>query len=385
MADYYNILGVTKDASPDEIKKAYRKKALKYHPDKNPGDSSAAQKFKQVSEAYETLSDENKRRIYDQYGEEGLKGAFGGAGGGGQGGFSSMEEALRTFMGAFGGGSGGGGSAMFERFFGGSGFEGDHYPSQGASKKIEVTITFEEAAQGAQKEVTLTNLVTCEECRGSGAHSPSDVKTCPTCAGHGQVNHTRGFFSMTTACPHCHGAGKVISKICNACSGAGKKKKKQQVNIKFPAGVDNGMRLKMAGYGDAGENGGPPGDLFVYVSVLPHEFFKREEDNLVIELPISFSDAALGTKKEIPTLTDSSFRLTIPEGIQSGKILRIKGKGFPNVHGGSPGDLLIRIIVETPVNLNAKQHSLLSELAKLESLQNSPQKKSFLDKIKSIF
>jgi molecular chaperone DnaJ len=374
--NYYDILGVSKDASQEEIKKAYRKLALKYHPDKNQGDQKASDTFKQVSEAYEVLSDEKKRKIYDQYGEEGIK-AQSGAGGGA--GFSSMEEALRTFMGAFGGGS-----SIFDNFFGQEG-PGAHYAQQGANKKISVTVTFEEAAKGAQKEAIISTLVNCSDCGGSGAFSPSDIKTCSTCKGAGQLHQSRGFFSMSTTCPHCHGSGTVISKACGGCHGAGKIKKKQNVKITIPAGIDNGMRIKMSGYGDAGENGGPPGDLYVYITVTGHEVFKREGDDLILELPISFTEAALGCKKDIPTLDTASYRLTIPEGTQSGKILRVRSLGFPNVHGNTKGDMLIHVKVETPINLSAEQKRILQEFSDSEKPQNSPQAKGFFDKLKSFF
>ncbi len=374
--NYYDVLGVKKDATQEEIKKAYRKQALKYHPDKNPGDQKASEAFKQISEAYEVISDENKRRIYDQYGEEGVKSH--GAHGGGQG-FSSMEEALRTFMGAFGGGG-----SPFDNFFGNEGPKAQ-YAQQGANKKIQITISFEEAAKGVQKEAVITNDVTCSQCNGSGAATPSDIKHCATCKGSGQMHQTRGFFSMTTTCPHCHGSGTVITKACSSCHGAGKLKKKQTIKIQVPPGIDSGMRLKMNGYGDSGENGGPPGDLYVYITVTPHSIFKREGDDLILELPVSFSDAALGAKKDIPTLTTANYRLTIPEGSQTGKILRVRSEGFPNVHGNAKGDLLIHLKVETPVNLSPEQKRLLQEFANSETPANSPQTKSFLEKLKSFF
>lgn len=383
MADFYTILGVSKEATQEEIKKAYRKKALQYHPDKNPGDQSAAAQFKKVSEAYETLSDEKKRKIYDQYGEEGLRGAH--MGGPGGAGFSSMEEALRTFMGAFGGGAGGG--SIFDSFFGfeSGGQGGGAYAQQGASKKIQITLSFEEAAKGTQKEASITNYVNCTKCGGTGAHSSSDIKTCSTCGGSGHVQQTRGFFSMTSTCPSCHGSGSVITKACSDCHGAGKTKTKQTVKIQIPPGIDSGMRLKMAGYGDAGENGGPPGDLYVYVQVKPHEIFQRSGDDIVLELPISFVDAALGSKKDIPTLSGETYRLTIPEGTQPDKVLRVRGQGFPNVHGNATGDLLIKVKVETPVNLSAEQKRLLQEFQESERPQNSPQSKSFFEKLRSFF
>lgn len=384
MADYYDTLGVSKSATPDEIKKAYRKQALKYHPDKNPGDKEAEDQFKKVSEAYEVLSDENKRHMYDQYGESAFQaGGMGGPGGfGGGAGFSSMEEALRTFMGAFG--SGGGGGSIFDSFFGFE-QEGGAGVHQGASKRMNLTISFEEAVKGVEKEVALNNYITCTQCDGSGAKDASSVKTCSTCGGRGSVQQNRGFFAMMSTCPHCRGEGKTITDKCTECRGAGRIKKRQKVQINIPPGVDTGMRLRMSGYGDAGEGGGPTGDLYVYITVKPHDFFKREGDDIIVDLPIGFAEAALGCKKELPTPTKGSVRLTIPEGTQSGKVLRVRGEGMPNVHGQGKGDLLVHITVETPVSLSSKQKNILKEFGELEKENNSPRKKGFLDKLKVLF
>jgi len=382
MTDYYQILDVPKTATKDEIKKAYRKKALKYHPDRNKEDPNAAEKFKEVSEAYEVLSDEKKRNIYDQYGADALKGGMGGGPGGG--GFSSMEEALRTFMGAFGGG--GGGDSIFESFFGGGGGGSQgHYAQKGASKKVALSISFEEAVTGLDKEIYITNYHTCDTCHGTGAKSANSVKTCPQCHGQGQVFQTRGFFSMSSTCPQCQGHGSIITDPCDTCHGLGKVKQKQRVKIHIPAGVDNGMRLRMSGYGDAGENGGPPGDLYVIIDVEPSDTFSREGDDIYFDLPITFAEAALGCKKEVFTPAKEKSRITIPEGTQTGKILRIKGKGFPNVHGQGKGDFLVRIFVETPVKLSEKQKELLRSFNELETPANHPKKKSFLDKLKFFF
>ncbi|MBS0615029.1 MAG: molecular chaperone DnaJ [Verrucomicrobia bacterium] len=384
MSDYYNVLGVSRTATSDEIKKAYRKSAMQYHPDRNQGDAAAEKKFKEISEAYEVLSDEKKRQIYDQYGADALKGA-GGMGGGGGPGFSSMEEALRTFMGAFGGGAqGGGGESIFDSLFG---FEsqGGGGAQQGASKKVTITLPFDEAVTGAQKEVAITNYVSCSKCDGSGAKNASAIKKCQQCHGSGVINQSRGFFTMSSTCPRCQGMGKTITDPCADCHGSGRSKKKQQVTIKIPAGVDNGMRMRMAGYGDAGEAGGPPGDLYVYINVEPHPVFQRDGDDVLLELPLSFTEAALGCKKDVPTPRGSTARLTVPEGTQSDKMLRIKGEGFPNVHGQGKGDLLVKVVVETPVRLTDKQIKLLEEFAKLESEQNSPRKKNFFDKMKDFF
>ncbi len=390
--DFYATLGVARSATPEEIKKAYRKKALECHPDRNQGNPKAEAEFKLVSEAYEVLSDENRRRVYDQYGEDGLRGAGMGGGGfpGGNGGFASMEEALRTFMGAFGGGRGGGGEeSIFDSFFGGGGgggsYEEEAGARKGASKKATVKISFQEAARGTEKELAITNYVTCEICHGSGAKSRNGVKTCSTCQGKGQVYQSRGFFSMSSTCPHCGGAGQIITDPCKSCSGAGRIKDKQRIKVRIPAGVDTGMRLKMAGYGDAGEAGGPAGDLFVYIEVEGHEAFTREGDDVYLDLPITFIEAALGAKKEVPTPFGEQVRIQIPEGTQNSKLLRVSGKGFPNVHGQGHGDLLIRVSVETPVRLSEKQKELLRAFEEIESPQNHPRKKGFLEKLKDFF
>lgn len=388
MSDYYATLGVSKSATQDEIKKAYRKLAIKYHPDKNPGDKEAEKKFKSVSEAYEVLGDENKRHMYDQYGADAFKAGAGGPGGMGAGGFSSMEEALKTFMGAFGGGGGAGGDSIFDSFFGGfgGGPRGSHgYASQGASKKTSITISFEEACRGVEKELSITNLHKCESCSGTGAKGGEGVTTCSTCHGHGQVQQSRGFFSMTSTCPKCHGSGQIIKNPCPDCHSTGCIKKKDNVKVPIPAGIDDGMRIKLAGFGDAGERGAPPGDLYVYIKVKPHEIFHREGDDVIIDLPITFSEAALGAKKEIPTPLSGNCLISIPEGSQSGKVLRVKGSGLPNVHGHGKGDLLVELQVETPVQLSAKQKELLEEFQKLETPKNSPQKKGFFEKLKSCF
>jgi molecular chaperone DnaJ len=387
MSDYYATLGLAKNATQDEIKKAYRKLAIKHHPDKNPNDKGAEKEFKKVSEAYEVLSDEKKRQIYDQYGADALKG---GAGGPGPQGFSSMEEALRTFMGAFGGQQGGGGGeSIFDSFFNFGGQQGagssQEHATQGASKKVSLTISFEEAAKGVEKEIAITNHTSCTTCNGSGAKTASGIKSCNTCHGYGHVQQSRGFFSMTSTCPKCHGSGQIITDPCTDCHSTGRMKKKQTVTVPIPAGIDDGMRIKLSGYGDAGERGGPPGDLYVYIQVKPHELFHREGDDIVIDLPVTFTDATLGCKKEIPTPLAGNCKITIPEGVQSGKVLRVKGHGLPNVHGQGVGDLLVEIHVETPVDLNEEQKRLLEEFQKLETPKNSPNKKGFFEKLKSMF
>ncbi len=309
---------------------------------------------------------------------------MGGGPGGFSGGFSSMEEALRTFMGAFGGGKGGG-ESIFDSFFGGGGGFEEEPSRKGTSKKATIRITFEEAARGTEKELAIHNYIACEACHGSGAKSRGGIKSCANCQGKGQIFQSRGFFSMSSTCPQCGGAGQIITDPCKTCGGAGRIKEKQRIKVRIPAGVDNGMRLKMSGHGDAGEAGGPPGDLYVYIEVERHEAFTREGDDVYLELPITFSEAALGTKKEVPTPLGEQARIQIPEGVQSGKLLRISGKGFPNVHGQGQGDLLVRVSVETPVKLSEKQKELLRSFEQLESPQNHPRKKTFLEKLKVFF
>lgn len=382
MADYYETLGIARNATADEIKKAYRQNAVKFHPDKNPGNKDAEKQFKEISEAYEVLSDEKKRQLYNQYGKEGVSAGAGMHGGGG--GFSSMDEAMRTFMGAFGGG-GGGGESIFESFFGGGGGSGRTQRQQGASKRANITISFEEAARGIDKELAITNYVTCEACKGKGSASPQGVKKCSRCRGAGQVNEQRGFFTMSMACPDCHGEGQIITDPCKECHGEGMTKQKQHVKVHIPAGVDSGMRLKMGGYGDAGIGGGPAGDLYVFIEVEPHEIFEREGDNILIDLPVSFAEAALGCKKDVPCLQNHTCRVNIPEGTQNGKVFRVKGEGFPNVHRHGKGDLLVKVFVETPTKLTDRQKELLVEFSSLEGPSNLPKNKTFVDKIKGLF
>ena len=381
MADYYEVLGVSRNATADELKKAYRKMAVKYHPDKNPGDAEAESRFKEISEAYDVLGDEQKRHLYDRYGKEGVRGV------GGAGGYENMEDALRTFMGAFGGM---GGDSVFESFFGGGGqggFQrsGGRMQRPGASKRVTLNLSFEEAAVGADKEIAITNLATCKICHGKRTASSTGIKRCSRCEGAGQVFEQRGFFSMSMTCPQCHGEGQMVADPCKECHGQGLVKEKQRVKVHIPAGVDSGMRLKMSGYGDAGQGGGPHGDLFVIINVEPHDVFHREGDDVILDLPISFTEAALGAKKEVPSLGKIHSRIVIPEGTQNGKVFRVKGEGFPNVHGRGKGDLLVRIFVETPSKLTMKQKELLEEFHKLEKPANMPKQTSFIDKLKSLF
>ena len=381
MADYYEILGIPKEATADEIKKAYRKKALECHPDRNPGDPDAEKKFKDIAAAYEVLGDEQKRQMYDRYGAEGVRGFEGARPG--AGGFASMEEALRTFMGAFGG------ESPFEDMFGmfgrgGAEERGRSY--QGESKRLTVSISFAEAMSGLDKEITLNSYVVCDTCGGKRTTSSKGIKRCSRCGGQGQVFEQRGFFSMSMTCPQCHGEGEVISEPCTTCQGEGRVKSKRKVHFHIPAGIDSGMRLKLPGYGDVGYGGAQPGDLYVYVKVESHELFDRQGDDITLDLPISFTEAALGCAKEIPTFTHPHCKISIPEATQSGKVFRVKGEGFPHIHGGSgKGDMLIRVLVEVPANLQSKQKQLLEEFQKIEIPSNYPLRQHFLDKIKDFF
>lgn len=382
-SDYYDVLQVSKDATADEIKKAYRKQALKFHPDRNSGDPEAEKRFKEISEAYEVLGDEQKREAYNRYG----KSAFAQGAPGAQGAqFGSMEEALRTFMNAFGGA---GMDSIFETYFGAGqpgGGAGRRQPQQGASKRVNITITFEEALKGTDKELAITNYVSCPTCHGRGSPNPQNIKKCTRCRGMGQIFEQRGFFSMSMACPECQGEGQIITDPCKNCRGEGAVKEKQHVKVHIPAGIDNGMRLRMSGYGDAGTGGGPSGDLYVFVNVTPSELFQREGNDIILDFPISFTEAALGCKKEVPTPADTQHvRIVIPEGTQNGHIFCVKGKGFPNIHGRGTGDMRIRVFVETPKNLSSEQRDLLQKFASMEKPNNQPKRKSFVDKFKGLF
>ena len=378
MADYYEVLDVPKSATIEEIKKAYRKKALQYHPDRNPGDPEAEKRFKAISEAYEVLSDDKRRSMYDRYGAEAVAGMA--AGGGHPGGYASMEEALRTFMGAFAG------ESIFDSFFGGGfGPEERARAQQGASKRVNVTISFEESAKGVDKELSITNYVPCDSCHGKGTTSNQGIKRCNRCGGAGHIFEQKGFFSMSMTCPQCQGEGQIIVDPCTTCGGEGRVKTKKRVNLHIPAGVDTGMRLKLSGYGDVGAGGGPAGDLYVYITVEPHEFLERQGSDVILELPITFIEAALGCKKEVPSFSSHTARISIPEGTQSGKVFRVKAEGFPHIHGTGRGDLLVRLVVETPTNLTDKQKELLRQFATLEVPANFPKRKGFLDKLKAFF
>ncbi|WNN44999.1 MULTISPECIES: molecular chaperone DnaJ [Winslowiella] len=373
--DYYEVLGVPKSAEEREIKKAYKRLAMKFHPDRNQGDKEAETKFKEVKEAYEILTDDQKRAAYDQYGHAAFE--QGGMGGGGYG----------------GGGFGGGGGADFSDIFGdvfGDIFGGGRRQraARGADLRYNMELSLEEAVRGVTKEIRIPTLEECDVCHGSGAKSGTKPQSCPTCHGAGQVQMRQGFFTVQQACPTCHGRGSIIKDPCNACHGHGRVEKSKTLSVKIPAGVDTGDRIRLTGEGEAGEQGAPAGDLYVQVQVKKHPIFEREDNNLYCEVPINFVMAALGGEIEVPTL-DGRVNLKVPAETQTGKLFRMRGKGVKSVRGGSQGDLLCRVVVETPVSLSEKQKSLLRELEESfggpSGEKNSPRSKSFFDGVKKFF
>lgn len=374
--DFYEVLGVSKTASADEIKKAYRKLAMKYHPDRNPDDPQAEEKFKEASMAYEVLSDDQKRSTYDRMGHAAFENGMGGAGGfGGFGGFSSsnLNDILNDLFGQGGGGG-------FTDMFGGRSSRSSR-PQRGSDLRYMLDLTLEEAVNGTKKDITFTAPAPCEACDGKGAKNPDDIKTCSTCGGAGVVRIQQGFFAVQQTCPTCHGSGKEIKNPCDVCHGSGLENKSKTLEVTIPAGVDNGDRVRLSGEGEA-VVGGENGDLYVEIRVQQHNLFTREGADLYMDVPISFTDAALGREIEVPTL-DGRVNLRIPEGTQSHKMFRIKGKGVTPVRTSMKGDLICRVIVETPTSLNNQQKDLLRQLQdSMGDHQQSTQKKSFFDKLK---
>ena len=373
--DYYEILEVEKAADGEEIKKSYRRLAVKFHPDKNPGDKVAEEKFKELGEAYEALSDPQKRAAYDQYGHAAFDPRR--RGGGRGGGFHDPTDIFREMF-------GGGGGSLFEDLFGGGGRADPTAPQRGSDLRYDMEITFDEAAHGCEKEITVSKLDRCETCHGSGAEAGSKTTTCSTCGGRGQVINSRGIFSIAQTCPRCEGAGKVIEKPCRACHGAGRHERTSRIKLRIPAGVDTGSRLRSSGNGEAGVRGGPTGDLYVVLHVKAHEMFQREGDDLLCEVPISFVQAALGAEIEVPTLGEKT-QIKIPAGTQPGTLFRLKGKGMKNIQGYGAGDLHVRVNVEVPSHLNSAQKARLEEFAQLCDERVNPISQSFFAKAKKLF
>lgn len=366
--DYYEVLGVPRDASKEDIKRAYRKIAVKNHPDRNPGDEEAEKRFKEATEAYEVLADEKKREAYDQFGFAGVEGS---AGGGPQD-FSGVFRDFEDIFGDFGG--------IFDQFFGGGGGRrsrggagGRGGAQRGADLRYDLEITFEEAVFGAKKEIAYRRRVSCEKCGGSGAEPGSGKKTCPTCEGMGQVRRSSGFFSMATVCPTCGGTGFTLENPCDECNGQGVVEKRQRIKVTIPPGVDSGKRISIPGQGDAGAGGGPAGDLYVLIRVQPHEHFQRKGDDLYCAIPISVTQAALGAEVTVPTVEGKRVRLKVPAGTQNGRILRLKGEGVPRLGNSEKrGDMYIELHVTIPSKLSGKAKELLQELAEVQGEETSP-------------
>ncbi len=376
--DYYEILGVNRDADAEEIRKAYRKLAVKYHPDKNPGDKQAEEKFKELGEAYEALSEPQKRAAYDQYGHAAFdprQRASRGFGGTGAGGFHDPFDIFREVF-------GGGGGSIFESIFGGG--HDPSAPQRGDDLRYDLEITLEEAALGCEKEITVKKLDRCETCEGSGAEHGSKMRACPTCGGRGQVLMSRGIFSIAQTCPNCRGAGRILEKPCKSCQGEGRRERSSKIKLRIPAGVDGGSRLRSSGNGEAGLRGGPAGDLYVMLHLKPHEIFQRDGDDLLCEVPVSFVQAALGAEIEVPTLEGRAV-IKVPPGTQSHSTFRVKGKGVRNLQDQSHGDLHVRVQVEVPTRLTAEQKAKLQEFAELCDEDVNPISKRFFEKAKNLF
>jgi len=366
--DYYEVLGVNRDASDEDIKKAYRKLAMKHHPDRNPDNPKAEEHFKEAKEAYEVLSDPKKRPAYDSYGHAGIDPGAGAAGGAGA---SSFADAFGDIFGDIFGGNRQGRSNVY----------------RGADLRYNLEITLEQAAHGFETKIRIPTMSECETCKGSGAKPGTQPTTCATCSGQGQVRMTQGFFSIQQACPRCHGSGKIISTPCATCGGGGRVKHQKTLAVKIPAGVDEGDRVRLTGEGEPGVNGGPSGDLYVQVHIKAHSVFQRDHDDLHCEMPVSFAAAALGGELDIPTL-DGSARIKVPAETQSGKTFRLRGKGIKGVRSHAPGDLFCHVLIETPVKLTERQRELLREfeaITQKDAGRHNPRAKSWFDRVKEFF
>ena len=372
--DYYQTLGVNRDATDEDIKKSYRKLAMKFHPDRNPDNKESEEKFKEAKEAYEVLSDAKKRAAYDQFGHAGVDQSVGGGAGAGAG-FGGFADAFGDIFGdLFGGARGGGGR-------GGNGVY------RGADLRYNLEISLEDAARGTEAKIRIPTMEACEPCHGTGAKPGTKPVTCTACNGHGQVRVSQGFFSIQQTCPECHGTGKMITDPCRTCHGAGRVKNHKTLSVKIPQGVDQDDRIRLAGEGEPGVNGGPAGDLYVAMNLKPHPVFQREAADLHCEMPISFATAALGGSVEIPTL-DGKAQIKIPPETQSGQTFRLKNKGIKPVRGHTPGDLYCHVAIETPIHLTARQKELLREFEEIlqeNAARQNPKAKSFMDKVRDFF
>lgn len=377
--DYYEVLGISKGASEDEIKKAYRKKAKELHPDRNKDNPESEAQFKQAGEAYDVLKDPEKKAAYDRFGHAAFEGGMGGGGqrpggyggGPGQGDFASaFSDVFDDLFGDFmGGGRAGGGRQRAAR---------------GSDLRYNLRVTLEEAYNGLQKSINVPTAVQCDSCNGSGAEGGAEPTTCPTCSGMGKVRAQQGFFTVERTCPTCSGLGQIIKNPCNSCHGQGRIEKTRALNVNIPSGVETGTRIRLAGEGEAGMRGGPPGDLYIFIEVAKHDIFEREETNLFCRVPVSMTTAALGGDIEVPTIDGGRSRVKIPGGSQSGRQMRLRNKGMPALRGGSSGDMFIELAVETPVNLTSRQKELLREFEAL-SEDNNPESKSFFSSVKSFW
>jgi len=367
--DYYEVLGVNRDASEEDIKKSYRKLAMKWHPDRNPDNPKAEGNFKEAKEAYEILSDSQKRAAYDQFGHAGVD-STAAAGAGAGAGFGNFADAFGD---------------IFSDIFGGGRGRSNVY--RGADLRYNLEISLEDAARGTETRIRIPAMEECGTCHGSGARSGTAPTVCPTCSGQGQVRMQQGFFSIQQTCPRCHGTGKIVANPCVACGGAGRIKQHKTLSVKIPAGVDDGDRIRLSGEGEAGANGGPPGDLYVVVHLKPHPVFTRDHNDLHCEMPISFTSAALGTDIEIPTL-DGYAKIKVPAGTQTSQMFRLRGKGIKGVRSSAHGDLICHVAIETPVQLTARQKELLLELETInqkDAGKHNPRAKSWMEKVREFF
>ena len=368
--DYYDVLGVNKSATPDQIKSAYRKLAVKHHPDKNKGDKAAEEKFKEASEAYHVLSNAERKQSYDNFGHAAFEN-----GGGGRGGFGNFD-----FSSSF--------SDIFEDFFGdgfGGGRRSRRTNNRGSDLRYDLSITLEEAFTGKKQDIKFSASEKCDECKGSGSKPGHNAGTCSMCDGHGQVRSSQGFFTVQQTCPQCSGSGEMITNPCNSCGGQGKKQASKRLSVSIPKGVDDGTRIRLAGKGEAGSRGAGNGDLYLFINVYSHDLFKRSDENLFFECPISIADAALGTSIEIPTVDGGKAKIKIPPGTQSGKQFRLKSKGMPFIRGNGFGDLYVQVNTEVPVSLNKEQKELLEKFREIENDKSNPSIKKFFQKAKSFW